>query len=255
MKTAKYLRIAAGLMVVSAAVVGGYTVYQAERTEPVWVATREIPPFTFVTPSEVTLRSIPVSAVQSDALHVVASIVGHRTTVGILPNAQIRKGMFSSDTTLQGLVNSVTQSGNVTFPLPYKPGDMESYISPDSYVDLITPGPNGTMIHADHVLVLKNTGYQTPLAPKNQNSNPMLIMTLPESTYLPMAQNIGNHNVQILMIPQSGTTDTTAGSYTVTQTSVTGTPVQNTGNPVHGALSNSVTQSASSNPRGKGTKK
>lgn len=215
-------------MVVAAGVLGGYTVYQAERTEPVLVASRDIPPYTTITPRDVTVRSIPVSAVQSDAVQSAGTVMGHLTTVGILPNSQIRTAMFSSATSLQALVNTATNTGNVTFPLPYKAGDMESYISPQSYVDLVTSGPNNTMIHADHVLVLKNTGYQASLSSKSPNQNPMLILTLPESVYLTMAQNIGNHNVQILMIPQNGLTPSSgSGQVLGTQTTnASSTPEQ-----------------------------
>lgn len=229
MKTAKALRIASGLLVGAAAVVGGYAVYNAERTEPVLVATHEIPPFTFLQANDFTIRSIPVSAIQSDALHATNEIVGHMTSVGILPNAQVRMAMLSSDASLQGLVDSVSQAGNVTFSLTYKPGSLESFVSPDSYVNLVTQGPNNTMLHADHVLVLKNTGYTLAPVTNAQNQNPMLILTLPESTYLPMAQNISTNNVQVLMIPQSATPNATLGQVGVDSTSSTSVSSSNSG--------------------------
>lgn len=241
MKTAKVLRIAAGAMVVAAAVVGGYAVYHAERTEPVLVATREIPPFTVVNANDFTVESIPVSAVHSDALHSESGILGHMTTVGILPQAQVRTAMLSSSTSLQDLVNSVTSNQNVTFSLTYKEGQLQSFIPPDSYVNLVTQGPNNTMLHADHVLVLKNTGYESSPSSNGQNQNPMLILTLPEQTYMSMAQNLGNNNVQVLMIPQNGSSSTNSGQLTVTPTSsVPSTPPSGTGTSVTANSSNTT---------------
>ena len=222
MKTANFLRITAGMMVIAAAVAGGYAVYNAERTEPVLVATREIPPFTVVNASDFTVKSIPLSAVHPDALPSDSEILGHMTTVGILPGSQVRMAMLNSSTSLQGLVNSVTNQGNVTFSLTYKEGQLPSFVPPDSYVNLVTGGPNNTMLHADHVLVLNNTGYEQAPSTNNQNPSPMLILTLPEQTYMSMAQNIGNSNVQVLMIPQNQSSSTTSGQLTVSSSSSSG---------------------------------
>lgn len=257
---------------VAAAALGGYAVYNAERTEPVLVATREIPPFTVVNAGDFTVQSIPVSAVHSDALHSESGILGHMTTVGILPKAQVRMAMLSSSTSVQDLVNSTTPSQSVTFSLTYKEGQLQSFIPPDSYVNLVTQGSNNTLLHADHVLVLNNTGYEdspSPSTTSTQNQNPMLILTLPEQTYMSMAQNIGNNNVQVLMIPQNGTSGTSSGQLTVNSvstspsgltgnnanTSVTINPTNNVGTASTTTVASTNRTSGSSPLKGAGKKK
>lgn len=195
----------AGLAIIGAAVVAGYAVYAAQRTQSVVVATRTIPPFTKVSAADVTKIQIPVKAVQKDAILNPSQIVGHLTSMTILPDEQVRPQMISSSNSLQGLVNNITGTSNVTFPISYKQGSMDQYIQPDTYVDLVEQGQNGTTLHADHVLVLNNTGFDSVPnnQSNNQNQNMTLILTLPETTYLSMAQNLANSNVQVLMINQT----------------------------------------------------
>ncbi|SFV07022.1 SAF domain-containing protein [Alicyclobacillus macrosporangiidus] len=207
MNQAKIMRITSVLLLAAAAATGSYVVYRAQRTEPVLVAKHNIPPYSFVTPADFEVKYIPAAAVFSDAARSAGQVSGHMTTLGILAGSQIRAGMFSEAHSLQGMVNTISGPGQVTFSLPYKPGSLDSYVAPDTYVDLVAPGPNGATLHAEHVHVLSNTGYTeaptTGGGHNNQNENPMLILTMPQSQYLAMEQAIAGANVQVLMVSQT----------------------------------------------------
>jgi hypothetical protein len=231
----KVMRIAAVVLLAAAAATGSYAVYRAQRTEPVLVATHNIPPYSFVTSDDFSVKYIPASAVSSDAVHTASQVNGHMTTFGILAGSQVRQGMFSRANSMQGAVDATSQPGQVTFGLSYKPGSLDSYVAPGTYVDLAAPGPNGSVLHADHVHVLSNTGYNQTVntsGGNNQNQNEMLIMTMPQSQYEAMEQAISAGNVQVLMIPQnqrSGSGDSAGNSVGNTE-STAGTSAGNTTN-------------------------
>lgn len=211
MNPAKSLRILSVVLFISGAVSAGYAVYAARRTEPVVVATQTITPFTLITPQNVgndfKVKQDPISAVEPNALTSLQDVVNHTTQLEILSGAQVQTTMVSSVSTMQGLINAESAVGMDTFSLPIKTGTMETYMMPGSYVNLATQGQNGMIMHVDHVLVLQNTGYSpnvggSSTSTNQQNQNPMLILTLPEATYLSMFQSLANDSVQVLMIPQ-----------------------------------------------------
>lgn len=210
MKKVKPLQALSIAFVVAAALTAGYGVYAAERTEPVVVAKQTIAPFTLITPqttlNDFAIKNEPVKAVEPGALSSLQGIAGHTTQTEILANAQVQVPMLNNDSSLQALVNTTTMAGNVTFSISYKLGSMDQYVSPDSYVDLAASEQNGMTVHVNHVLVLRNTGYSregNSSSQNQQNQNLILVMTLPESTYLSMFQAISNSNVQVLIIPQN----------------------------------------------------
>lgn len=209
MNAVKPLRLLSVAFVLAAAVAAGYGVYAAERTEPVVVALQPIAPFTTITSQNVSsdfaIKNIPISAVEPGALASFQGLMAHTTQTEILADAQVQVPMLNADNSLQALVNSNTTPGNVTFGVSYKQGSMDQYIAPDSFVDLAAPGQNGMTIHADHVLILQNSGYSpvtTSTTSQNQQ-NQTLVMTLPESTYLSLFQAISTSAIQVLLIPQN----------------------------------------------------
>jgi hypothetical protein len=216
MNTAKSLRILSMILVVAAAVSAGYAVYAARRTEPVVVATQTITPFTTITPQNIgtdfMVKQEPISAMEPGTLTSLQDVINHTTQLEILSGAQVQAPMISPVSTMQGLINAASTAGMDTFSLPIKSGTMEPYMMPGSYVNLATQGPNGMIMHVDHVLVLQNTGYSpnvggSSTSTNQQNQNPMLILTLPEATYLSMFQSLANDSVQVLMIPQDQPAD------------------------------------------------
>ena len=210
MKTSIAMRMAGVALLVGAAATGGYVVYQAQRTEPVLVAAHNIAPYSFVTPNDFTVKYIPIRAVFPDVARSVSQVQGHMTTLGILSGSQIRAGMFNTANSLQGMVDTTSQAESVTFSLAYKPGSLDSYISPDSYVDLVASGPNNSILHADNIHVLANTGYSAAPTSANVNSNanpnPILVMTVTQTQYMDMEQAIAGSSLQVLMIPQNAQT-------------------------------------------------
>lgn len=245
MKVSNALRGLSALAIVAAAVVAGYAVYGAQRTEQVYVARHAIPPFTKLTQADLAAKQVPMKAVQPNVVRDTSQVLGHLTSMEVLAGAQVRTQMFSSNASLQDLVNTATGASNVTFSIGYKKGTMDQYIPPDAYVDLVAQGHNNTVLHADHVLVLGNTGYENVQSKKsNNNQNFMLIMTLPEPTYLSMSQNLANDSVQVLMVNQrkgaqgtgSANDQTSSGLSSTGTTSTSGTSTtsaKNNSNPVN----------------------
>ena len=209
MKASRLLRITSGVFIVVAAVTAGYTVYHVQRKEPVIVATHKLQPYSVIQPSDVKMLYLPVSAVQPDAFHSTTNLVGHMTNIGVLPGAQMRAAMINPNNSLQSLINTVTKGSYVTFGITYNANSIDQFVQPGAHVDLIAQGPNNTILRAEHVLVMKNTGYVPNVGTSSKNaSSGMLVMTLPEQTYLSMAQNIASNNVQVLMIAQSAQSNT-----------------------------------------------
>ncbi|WP_067935763.1 SAF domain-containing protein [Alicyclobacillus kakegawensis] len=229
MNQPKVMRMAAVVLLAAAAATGSFAVYRAQRTEPVLVATHNIAPYSFVTSKDFSVQYIPAAAVSSDAVHTASQVNGRMTTLGILAGSQVRMGMFSQANSMQGMVDATSQPGQVTFGLSYKPGSIDSYVAPGTYVDLAAPGPNGSVLHADHVHVLSNTGYNQTVnnsgTSNNQNQNEMLIMTISQSQYMAMEQAISGGSVQVLMVSQhqkgNSANSSTANAEATTNTSST----------------------------------
>ncbi|MCY0908596.1 MAG: SAF domain-containing protein [Sulfobacillus thermotolerans] len=200
LKASRLYRYGGIVVGIAAAVLGGWAVYQARKTEPVLVAAKSIAPYTFVTPNDFVIRDLPVAAVASDALHSTLWVEHRMTTMALLPGEQVRSAIFDDNTNVQSLVNATTGEGDVVAPVRYKVGALEEYIPAGTTVDL--SGVVGQAVVSCQVFVLQNTGYESVLGVPTKNASPMLLVRMPRTTYVQLFSDLNGHNVSVALIEQ-----------------------------------------------------
>lgn len=227
---AKIYQYGAIFSILAAAGIGGYGVYNAQRTVPVLVAAHTIQPYTFITSKDFKVVNIKVSDVFPDTIHGFdqSEMSGKMTNIGVLQGDQIRLSMLNSNSSLQDMVTSGDTASDVIVGLTYKTGTLDAFVPSGAYVNLSVQGQNNTMNEVDGIKVLQNTGYiptPTTAQPSSGNNNqnapsPMLILEIPKDKYSSIGASIANSQVQVLMINQnnistgSSTSNTGAASST-----------------------------------------
>ncbi|MCL6488419.1 MAG: SAF domain-containing protein [Alicyclobacillus mali] len=192
---------------------------RANATVQVPVAAQTIPPYTTITSSDITWKSIPRSAVPSD---LVTNPVGRLTVLGVAAGDPIESSELASQGSLQAYAAS---QNDVLVPVNVSPSPITEAVTPGATVTLVA---NGVVYH--DVLVVATNGsnagaLRSITNPNNQNTNTWVIMVpwqegkvLLDQTAQVVLGNVPQSAITTDLLPD-GTTTVIQGSTPTTNTS------------------------------------